>query len=423
MRLGRRAGVLAGLLAALGPAPSPAQSPDAAPPPPSISIITTGPGALIYEKFGHNMIRVTDPAAGTDLAYNFGIFDFAQEHFVWNFLQGRMLYAVDAWDPDRALAFYERMGRSIEIQELALSPEQARTLADALARNVLPGNRDYRYDYYRDNCSTRVRDAINAALGGALEHQLSHHPTASTYRSRTAELTTDRPLEYFGLMLLLGPATDVRLNAWEESFVPMDLARYLDEVQISGPGDGGAPLVAGRSFEPATGARAVPLPAPAALDRWFQVVGLLLLFGLVWAGRRSGAGRGRTPFLLLGALWTLLSGLAGFVMIYLWAFTDHVVAYRNENMLQANILGLVLFGLFSAWARKGGEPPRALLPVAVLVMLMSMAGAVLKVIPGPVQVNGVVLAVFLPANIGLALAARSAQARRATTPGPNAGLP
>ena len=151
------------------------------------------------------MIRVTDSVAGTDIAYNFGMFDFNQENFYWNFAQGRMMYSMDAAQTAWELVRYGRSGRSIEEQVLALTPGQARSLAHNLARNAEPDQMFYRYDYYRDNCSTRVRDALNVVLAGTLDGDLSVIPTTTTYRSRTAELTADNPALYFGLMVLLGP--------------------------------------------------------------------------------------------------------------------------------------------------------------------------------------------------------------------------
>lgn len=413
MTLGVRAVLALALLGAAPPASSSAQVDSGAP---RISLITVGPGPVYWERFGHNMIRVTDPARGTDLAYNFGIFDWNQENFLWNFIQGRMLYAVDAWDAARTLQFYERTGRSIEVQELALTPDQARRLADNLARNAEPDQRNYRYDYYRDNCSTRVRDALNLALGGTLERELSHLPTESTYRSETATLTAGNPALYFGLMLLLGPATDQPLTAWEESFIPMALAAHLAPITVPGADGAEGPLVSASAVMPARNPAFGASRSAAALLRWFLVGGVLLGGLLAWTGGRSGAGRGRVPFLVLGSLWSLLSGLAGFIMVYLWAFTDHVVAYRNENMLQASVLGLAVFGMMAGWARRGGAAPAGVRALSVTVALLSLAGVALKFIPGPIQVNGVVLAFFVPANLGMALGAlRAAPATTAPT--------
>jgi len=420
-----RAVLLAGLLGATSALPASSQQADTPPDTaPRITLVTFGPGtANVWERFGHNMIRVTDPVTGFDAAYNFGVYNFAQKHFFWNFVQGRMEYAADAWNPILALRGYADAGRSIEAQDLALTPEQAEALAAKLARNVLPENKDYRYDYYRDNCSTRVRDALNTVLGGEIERALSQVPTGATYRSRTAELTAASPGWYFTLMLLLGPATDRPLTAWEDSFIPMNFALYVEPIVNPALDGGTMPLVAASSSVPASDAVAQATGVPSGLLGWFLVLGVLLGGGLLWAGARTGAGRGRGPFLVIGALWSFLSGLFGFAMLYLWAFTDHVVAYRNENILQASVLGLVMFGFFAGWARRGGEVPAGIAAIARAVAILSLAGVALQLLPWFSQVNAPALVFFVPANLGMALGARRAVTTGATTPAPTAALP
>jgi hypothetical protein len=107
----------------------------------------------------------------------------------------------------------------------------------------------------------------------------------------------------------------------------------------------------------------------------------------------------------LGGLWSLISGLAGLILMYLWVFTDHAVAYRNENVLQASVLGLMLFALMAAWARRGGPAPGGVRTVSLIVAALSLAGVVLQVLPWFAQVNAVALVFFVPANLGMALGA------------------
>ena len=118
---------------------------------------------------------------------------------------------------------------------------------------------------------------------------------------------------------------------------------------------------------------------------------------------------------MLGGLWSLLSGLAGLIMVYLWAFTDHVIAYRNENILQASTLGLALFVVMAAWARRGGPAPQSVRILSMTIAVLSLTGLVLQVVPWFSQVNGVALAFFLPANLGMAFGAARAAPRAATT--------
>jgi hypothetical protein len=100
-------------------------------------------------------------------------------------------------------------------------------------------------------------------------------------------------------------------------------------------------------------------------------------------------------------------------MVYLWAFTDHTYAWHNENLLQASVLGLVLFVLMAGWARRGGSAPASIRAVAITVALFSLVGVALQLLPWFSQVNGPALMFFVPANLGLALGA--ARAAPATT--------
>src|SRR3954454_9170046 len=109
---------------------------------------------------------------------------------------------------------YRRANRSVWVQELYISPEQRRELQAFLQWNEEPEHRFYHYDYYRDNCSTRVRDALDQVLGGAIREQTSAVPTGTTYRFHTQRLTANDPLISTGLLLALGERVDRPISAW-----------------------------------------------------------------------------------------------------------------------------------------------------------------------------------------------------------------
>ena len=129
-----------------------------------------GPGDSVWEKFGHNAIWIHDGATGTTSSYNYGMFDFQQPGFVPRLMRGDMLYQIGVRDANEEVAIYSYYDRAITVQELNLTPLQRHLLREFLDWNWLPENRDYLYDYFRDNCSTRVRDALDQALGGAISH-------------------------------------------------------------------------------------------------------------------------------------------------------------------------------------------------------------------------------------------------------------
>lgn len=381
----------------------------------TVYLATMGPGDAVWEKFGHNAIWIRDASTRTTIAYNYGIFDFQQDRFVPRLMKGDMLYSMGVADADEELARYSYFNRTVWLQQLNLAPAQKHALREFLEWNWLPQNRDYLYDYFRDNCSTRVRDALDAALGGALRSSLQGVPTGTTFRSHSLRLTADEPATFTGLMLGLGLPTDRPIDAWEESFVPMELMKHIRSVQVPGPDGELVPLVAEEvtAFE----ARRDPPPAHAP-QRWhlFLLAGLIgaaFLLILAWIARSSR----HATFALAAVIffWGVVSGVFGLILAMLWLFTNHTAAYPNTNLLQANPLGLLLavvlplalVGGRTRWPRTS----RVALPLAMVVSVLSLAGLLLHMFPGARQNSAGIIAAALPLHLavlaGLYLVVRS----------------
>ena len=62
-----------------------------------ISLITCAPGEDIYTLFGHTAIRVTIPQENYDMVYNYGIFDFNSDNFIWRFAIGQTDYLLGTY--------------------------------------------------------------------------------------------------------------------------------------------------------------------------------------------------------------------------------------------------------------------------------------------------------------------------------------
>src|SRR5215218_7066159 len=212
-----------------------------------VYLLTMGPGDEVWEKFGHNAIWVHDPQRGGDPAYNYGMFDFQQENFILNFARGRMLYWMEGFDAFVTLDHYRALNRSVWAQELNLTPAQARTVRDYLEWNQRPENRFYRYDYYRDNCSTRVRDVLDRVLGGALKAATASVPSGVTYRWHTRRLVGEGAANlpiYTAINTGLGPAADRQVSKWDEMFLPMRLRDEVRALKVRDAGGNLVPLVA-----------------------------------------------------------------------------------------------------------------------------------------------------------------------------------
>ena len=371
-------------------------------PPESLTVylMTMGPGKRVWERFGHNAIWIHDPVNGTDQAYNYGLFDFHQHNFLLRFAQGRMWYWMQGFSAQSYLELYRRANRSVWVQELDIPPHARRELQQFLEWNERPENRFYHYDYYRDNCSTRVRDALDRALGGQIRNQTAGQPTGHTYRFHTLRLTSNDPPIYTALLLALGHPVDRPISQWEEMFLPLAMRNHLRAVTIRDANGVTHPLV--RS-ERALYESTDPAP-PESPPNW--IPGYLIIGTAVGAGvfaLARGSGRtARVGFYFLALGWVLLSGLGGLVLAGLWGLTDHTAAYNNENLLQLNLLALPLLWLIPRAAGERIGRARTASILALLVAAVSLLGLVLKALPAFYQMNGQVIALALPAQLGLA---------------------
>lgn len=381
--------------------------PSALPDRPTAYLVTIGPGDAVWERFGHNLLWIHDPAAGTDQGYNYGLFSFEQENFVLRFVRGHMEYWMGGGDVGRQLAAYRTQDRSIHVQELALDTVEVRELQDFLEWNERPENRFYRYDYYRDNCSTRVRDALDRILDGRLEAWARQRLTGATYRDHTLRLTHGLFFVSAGMHFGLGPSVDRELDAWEAMFIPMEMRELLREFPGSGTGEEDGSFV--RSEWTYYDAQRAPLPETT--PRWlvsFAAVGLLTA-GLIvvlarGSARTGGSSRGRGPkgFLVATLPWLTAVGTAGLLVAFLWGFTDHVDTRWNLNLLQANPLHLALAVLLPFAVAGRDAARRAVVVLALTVAVLSVGGALLEVLPGVGQVNGEFVGLLLPVNLALA---------------------
>ena len=409
MTFGRRAVWL--VLASLAAVPARAQraAPRAAEAPGSrltVYLMTFGPGRLVWERFGHNAIWIHDPADPPDQAYNYGLFDFRQQNFLLRFVKGEMWYWMDGFPADAYVRTYRRDNRSVYVQELNLPPAARLELQRFLRWNQEPAHRFYHYDYYRDNCSTRVRDALDRVLGGAIRTQTDSVPAGTTYRFHTQRLTANDPLIFTGLLLALGQGVDRPISQWEEMFLPMEMRQHLRSVQVPGPDGRLVPLVASER----TVFQSTATPPPPIPPRWlarYLFLGVLLGCASAWLG---GVARRERPaglaFTLLAGGWELLAGVAGIVLAGLWGFTDHVMAYRNENLFQMNPLALALAILLPFALRGWPRAGRVAEVLAAAVAAVSLLGLALKVLPGFDQANVQVIALALPIHLGVAAGLR-----------------
>jgi hypothetical protein len=368
-----------------------------------VYLITFGPGADPWEKFGHDCIAFKDDDDDPDaaVAYNWGVFSFGQGFtgyvtFGWHFLQGKLLYSMQKCPAEEMLQDYNAAGRSILIQELRLTRLQKFSLRQKLRNNDTEANRYYLYDYFRKNCTTMARDALDQEINGRIAAGLKGMPTANTYRSQDRRTTADTLWLYVFLDCSLGHYVDRPLSAWDDCFLPGGLAKYITPIKVPDAEGKLQPLVISQE-QYATGKFAERDAPPAAYFYGFLAGGIGIggLFCLLAIGE-SRFRFLRWVFTLGVMVWSTVVGMLG-ALITFALFTNHEAAKWNENWFQGNPLSLLLIVL----APMAFRWPKLALRVAIIVFALSGFNLIAKITPWFWQVNGTMIAVALPIHAGI----------------------
>lgn len=380
-----------------------------------VSLLTVGQGDIVWERFGHNAIVFRNRDTGEESAYHWGIFDFNQADFIPRLIKGTMLYSMGLEPLGSSLADYRRAGRQARLQTLALTPEQRWNLLMRVQENALPGNRDYRYDYYRDNCSTRIRDHLDYVLGGVIEDRFGGDTTEYSFRWHTRRILQAMPAYYLGIQFVLGPHGDRPITVWEEMFQPFTLRDRLREISVPSGEGTMVPLVSAENVVLDSDRPPPPSDVPFALP-------IFLLVALVWGGTVLWATRGEGPIgvgprvivFLLAGTWCLLAGIGGGLLIGAWAFTDHFFWYKNYNLFQVNPGHLAMFVALVLFAIRG-RMPRWGMWLARGLGVLALLGVVLELIPGLGQRHLEVLGLTVPMALALWVAVDRCS-RRSSSP-------
>lgn len=298
----------------------------------TISLITCAPGEELYSAFGHSAFRVQDPVLGIDTVYNYGTFNFNTPNFYLKFMRGKLEYQLDR-DPWGEFEYvYRYLHRTYEEQVLRLSPDQVQAVYDFLQENYRPENRSYLYDFFFDNCATRLRDIPEEVLGADLRWG-APTKTGASFRDYLHEYLTQKSWIEFGIDLVLGAVTDREANVREQMFLPDYLASAFDGAEVSTPA-GWQPLVVSRRVLYQSPDVVPPTPWYALPITVFLVL-LGLFLAYTWATRKGIRSYG------IDAVWWFVLGLAGWLMLLLWVATDHTATSLNWNLLWAQPLHLV----------------------------------------------------------------------------------
>ena len=305
----------------------------------TISVITIGPfQEELYSAFGHSAFRVYDPVLRTDAAYHYGVFDFDQPNFYLNFARGYLYYKQGINDYQPFQDYYIYYNRKVHQQVLNLTDEQKQKLYDYLQWNSLPENVQYRYDYFYNNCATKIRDVVIAALGEEVTFDGSYITTDYTIRELTDIYLKYQPWGDLGIDIGLGLPIDKKAAPSEYMFLPDYVESGFDHASIRQNG-GLVPLVKEKVIVYEAREEGIPSGPPHPL-LVFGVVALACLVISILDYKRKKLS------LWLDVIVLGSTGLVGCMLFFLWFFTDHNDSAYNLNLLWALPTHLiVLFAL------------------------------------------------------------------------------
>ena len=327
----------------------------------SVSVLTCEPGTDLYASFGHSAIRVQDPMMQLDIIYNYGIFDFYAPNFYANFIKGNLTYTLGRQYFSDFLFEYEMENRSVKEQVLRLDKSSRDRLFNFLEKNYRPENRDYAYDFFFNNCATKIRDLIedNGFISGL---QINQTPDAQkTFRELLSENLTANSWALFGVNLALGAKVDKIATPREYQFLPTYLSESLEMITIHG-----LPLVESDRMsyasKPIVKVQENLYETPAFIS--FLLFILTLILGTIeyFTGKKLWG----FDLILFG-----LSGLASLLLLFLWFLTNH-----HPTMYNFNLLWMSPWAFIMLWIKiktRLNKPTKAQRYIALVFVLLLSA--------------------------------------------------
>jgi hypothetical protein len=277
----------------------------------------------LYSLFGHTAIRITDSSAATDVVYNYGTFNFDDKNFYLKFVQGKLNYFVSADDFETFKYQYQVTNRGITEQVLMLSSSEKIALHNFLRENLNEENRYYQYDFFFNNCTTKIRDIL-LKMKSPPPHLPAVMPITTRFRQAIHAYLDkgQQPWSKLGIDILLGAKTDRVMTASDQQFLPDNLMKSLDSSRNNGIVQSSQNLYQLEPIVKNTG--------------WFSPMVFFASWLLLMIVLQITA-KEKWPVLIggLDGLLFFLTGFLGIVLILMWVATDHSMTKDNYNLLWA----------------------------------------------------------------------------------------
>lgn len=302
-----------------------------------VYLLTCAPGNATYSIYGHTALRINVRGSNFDRVYNWGIFDFSTPHFAFRFAKGRLDYMLGTYGYDHFVNEYFSEGRSVWSQKINLTIAEKEKLFGLISENLKPENVKYRYDFFFDNCATRIRDILAASVTDSLVFPVKEH--MQTFRQLIHHKQKVLPWIDFGADMLLGLQADRKATPADEMFLPDHLKDNLSASVVIHDNNR-EPIL-----EEAVTIVDLP-PASSGAPIWMpQLVFYFILLYIILVTFVIGMPLlGRITDIVLYIIYSILALL----LIFTNFFSEHDALHYNLLILGINPLIPVLLGFILA---------------------------------------------------------------------------
>jgi hypothetical protein len=296
-------------------------------------LLTCGPGTETYSVYGHSALRIVIAEKHIDTVYNWGVFDFNAPNFVWKFASGRLDYMVVGESLKGFLGSYFFEQRYVYSQRINIDASEMRILIGLINENMKPENAKYRYDFFYDDCTTRIRDLLEKSIGERLKYPPEEKDKNPTFRDMVGKYQNPYPWYKFGVDLIMGSTADKKTSSRDRMFLPIDMKEELSKTVVR-RSEKMIPLLQNPivlvDFE-------TPVVKKMFLVSPSVVFTLVIILVLILTAKTKNRKKIKIMDIIIYSVFSALSAL----MIFFNFFTDHQQMRLNLNIIWLNPFILV----------------------------------------------------------------------------------
>jgi len=291
-----------------------------------ISVLTCDPGDDLYSSFGHSAFRIQDFTNHFDVVYNYGVFDFNKPNFYLNFAKGKLFYKLDRASYNYFYKQYQYENRAVKKQVLNLTIAQKNKLIAFLENNAKPENATYQYDFFYNNCATKIRTVLDDVFPNEIIFNDDHISTSFTMRDLINNNVPHNTWANVGINIALGSVIDVKATTHEYQFLPKYIFEAFNNASINNK-----TLVKESSTVLEVDSLRLKKDGLFILSPYFILSCIsLLIMAVTFFDYKKNKRNKTLDFILMFS-----TGLIGLLVLSLWFATNHTTTANNLNILWA----------------------------------------------------------------------------------------